>query len=215
MNLATFRAAVPTDGAVQVPASASRAHDLELAQRAASGDRSAQRAVFLAHRANVHRVLFRILGSNRELEDLLQDSFIEIFRALPSFRGDSTLGRWCQTIATRIAYLSISRRRPPTVDLALVEDAVAGGADVLRHIQVREAAVRLYAALARIEPKQRVAFALAVIDGKSLSEVAALTESSVFAVKTRVWRARRDLMQRARKDAVLAAYLQELQGGES
>jgi len=200
---------------VQAPASASRAHDLELAQRAASGERSAQRAVFLAHRANVHRVLFRILGSNREVEDLLQDAFIEIFRALPSFRGDSTLGRWCQTIATRIAYLAISRRRPPTVDLALVEDSVAGGVDVLRQIQVREAALRLYAALARIEPKQRVAFALAVIDGKSLSEVAALTESSVFAVKTRVWRARRDLMRRAGKDAVLAAYLEELQGGTS
>jgi hypothetical protein len=48
-------------------------------------------ATILEQRANVHRALFRILGSNRELEDLLQDAFIEIYRALPSFRGDSTL----------------------------------------------------------------------------------------------------------------------------
>jgi RNA polymerase sigma-70 factor (ECF subfamily) len=163
----------------------------------------------------VHRALFRILGSNREIEDLLQDSFIEIFRALPTFRGDSTLGRWCQTIAVRVAYLSISRRRPPAVDLALVEDTVAGGADLRRQLQVREATRRLYAALDRIEAKQRIAFALAVIDGKSLAEVAELTDSSVFAIKTRVWRARRELMRRAGKDAALAAYVQDLEGGAS
>lgn len=197
------------------PASAAREHDLELARRAASGERPAQRALFLEQRANVHRALFRILGSNRELEDLVQDAFFEIFRALPSFRGDSTLGRWCQTIAVRVAYLTISRRRAPAVDLALVEEVVANDVDLQRHVLVREATRRLYAALDRIEAKQRIAFALAVIDGKPLVEVAELTDTSVFAVKTRVWRARRELMKRASKDAVLSAYLDELQGGES
>ena len=206
---------MPTDVIVGFPASAAREHDLELARRAASGDRAAQRDLFLEQRANVHRALFRILGGNREIEDLLQDSFIEIFRALPSFRGDSTLGRWCQTIAVRVAYLAIARRRPPTVELALVEETVPSDADVRRHVQVREATRRLYAALDRIEAKQRIAFALAAIDGKSLAEVAELTHSSVFAVKTRVWRARRELMRRAGKDAALSAYLQDLEGGQS
>lgn len=206
---------MPTSVVVGASASAAREHDLELARRAASGDRGAQRELFLEQRVNVHRALFRILGSNREIEDLLQDSFIEIYRALPSFRGDSTLGRWCQTIAIRVAYLAISRRRPPAVDLALVEDSVASDTDVRRHVQVREATRRLYAALDRIEAKQRIAFALAAIDGKSLVEVAELTNSSVFAVKTRVWRARRELMRRAGKDAALAAYLQDLEGGQS
>jgi RNA polymerase sigma-70 factor (ECF subfamily) len=200
---------------VGFPASAAREHDLELARRAASGERPAQRALFLEQRANVHRALFRILGSNRELEDLLQDAFFEIFRALPSFRGDSTLGRWCQTIAVRVAYLTISRRRAPAVDLALVEEVVASDVDLQRHVLMREATRRLYAALDRIEAKQRIAFALAVIDGKPLAEVAELTDASVFAVKTRVWRARRELMKRASKDPVLSAYLDELQGGES
>jgi len=206
---------MPTEHTVGASASATREHDLELARRAASGDRGAQRELFLEQRANVHRALFRILGSNREIEDLLQDAFIEIFRALHSFRGDSTLGRWCQTIAIRVAYLAISRRRPPAVELALVEETVANETDVRRHVQVREATRRLYAALDRIEAKQRIAFALAAIDGKSLAEVAELTHSSVFAVKTRVWRARRELMRRAGKDAALSAYLQDLEGGQS
>ena len=192
-----------------------RERDLELARRAASGDRPAQRQIFLDQRAHVHRALYRILGNNREIEDLVQDAFVEIFRALGSFRGNSSLGRWCQTIAVRIAYLTISRRRAPTVDLALVDDGLANDVDVRRTVQMREAARRLYAALDRIEPKQRIAFALAAIDGRPLAEVAQLTGSTMFAIKTRLWRARRELMRHAERDVVLSAYLQELRGGES
>jgi RNA polymerase sigma-70 factor (ECF subfamily) len=189
-----------------------RAEGLALARRAASGDRAAQRDLFLAHRAAVHHTLFRILGTNRELEDLVQDAFFEIFRALPSFRGDSTLTRWCQTIATRVAYLAISRRKPAAVDLALVEEIVPDDSDTRRDAHLREAVRRLYAALDRLEPKQRIAFALATIDGMSMAEVAAITESSIVAVKTRVWRARKELMKRAAKDAVLRSYITELEG---
>jgi RNA polymerase sigma-70 factor (ECF subfamily) len=198
---------------MQIAPAAVRDHDRDLARRAASGDRGAQRELFQAQRGSVHHALFRILGSNRDLEDLIQDAFLEIFRALPSFRGESTLSRWCQTIATRIAYLAISRRRPQPVDLALVEEIIADDVDTQRQAMMREATRRLYAALDRIEVKQRVAFALAVIDGRSLAEVAELTESTVIAVKTRVWRARKDLMKRASKDAVLSSYLSELGGG--
>lgn len=192
-----------------------RDHDRDLARRAAAGDRGAQRELFQAQRSGVHHALFRILGSNRDLEDLIQDAFLEIFRALPSFRGDSTLSRWCQTIATRVAYLAISRRRPQAVDLALVEEFVPDQTDTRRQVMARDAARRLYATLDKIEPKQRVAFALAVIDGRPLAEVAELTESSVFAVKTRVWRARKDLMRRVAKDAVLSSYVGDLEGASN
>jgi RNA polymerase sigma-70 factor (ECF subfamily) len=193
-----------------------RAEDLALARRAANGDRAAQRDVFLAQRAAVHHTLFRILGSNRELEDLVQDAFFEIFRALPSFRGDSTLTRWCQTIATRAAYLSIQRRKPAAVELEAVENEVVDrDPDAHRIAHARQAAKRLYAALDKLDPKMRIAFALAVIDGLSLAEVATLTESSLVAVKTRVWRARRELMRRAHKDPILASYLADLGATET
>ena len=196
--------------------SAARAQDLELAQRAAEGERGAQRELFHHLKNAVHHTLFRILGSNRDLEDLIQDAFLEIFRALPSFRGDSSLARWSQTIATRTAYLAIERRKPAAVDLELVEDEIVDrDPDAHRIALAKQAAKRLYAALDRIDSKQRVAFALAVIDGLSLAEVAELTESSLVATKTRVWRCRRDLMRRAKKDPVLASYLVDLGGGEA
>jgi RNA polymerase sigma-70 factor, ECF subfamily len=187
-----------------------------MAQRAADGDRGAQRELFHTLKNGVHHTLYRILGANRDLEDLLQDAFLEIFRALPSFRGDSSLARWSQTIATRTAYLAIERRKPASVDLEVVENEIIDrDPDAHRVALARQAARRLYAALDRIDPKQRIAFALAVIDGLPLAEVAQLTESSVVAVKTRVWRARRDLMKRAQKDPVLRTYLAEFGGGEA
>ena len=195
---------------------AARSQDLALAQRAADGDRAAQRELFHQLKNAVHHTLYRILGANRDIEDLIQDAFLEVFRALPSFRGDSSLARWAQTIATRTAYLSIERRKPPAVDLDVVEDEIVDrDPDAHRVAQARQAARRLYAALDRIEAKQRIAFALAVIDGLPLAEVAVLTESTVFSVKTRVWRARKQLFARAAKDPVLAPYLDELAGGES
>lgn len=192
--------------------SASRGQDLELAHRAASGDRVAQRALFAAQKLGVHHTLYRILGANRDIEDLIQDAFLEIFRALPSFRGDSSLGRWCQTIATRVAYAAISRRQPPSIELAVVEDVLASDEDGHRVVQMRAAARRLYAALSRIDPKHQIAFALAIIDGRSMAEVAALTDSTTVGVRTRVFRARRELMRRAKNDPVLASYLEELEG---
>lgn len=190
---------------------AARGQDLALAQRAAEGDRASQRELFHAVKASVHHTLFRILGANRDIEDLLQDAFLEIFRALPSFRGDSSLSRWCQTIATRTAYLAIERRKPASVDLEVVENEIVDrDPDAHRVALARQAAKRLYAALDKLDPKMRIAFALAVIDGLSLAEVAHLTESSLVAVKTRVWRARREIMKRAQKDPVLASYLADL-----
>lgn len=193
---------------------AARGLDLALAQRAADGDRSAQRELFHAQKASVHHTLFRILGANRDIEDLIQDAFLEIFRALPSFRGDSSLSRWCATIATRTAYLAIERRKPTPVDLDVVENEIVDrDPDAHRVALARQAAKRLYAALDRLDAKLRVAFALAVMDGLPLAEVAELTESSLVATKTRVWRARREIMKRAQKDPVLASYMADLGGG--
>ena len=187
-----------------------RAADRALAARCAAGERVAQRELFTQVKQAVHRTLFRILGSNRDVEDLLQEAFLAIFRSIDSFRGESNLNTWCCTITTRVAWAYIEKRRPASASLDLVPEVAASDPDAERIVQARQAAQRLYAALEKIDPKMRIAFALAVIDGRSLAEVAEMTDSSVVAVKTRVWRARRELDRRARKDTLLNAYLAEV-----
>jgi RNA polymerase sigma-70 factor (ECF subfamily) len=179
--------------------------------RAAAGDRTAQREVLTSQRATVHRTLFRILGSNRDMEDLLQDTFIEVFRGLGRFRGDSSLGRWCSIIATRVAWAHLDRRRAAVQSLEVVDEPIDDGPDAQRELVAREAARRLYAALDKLDPALRIAFALAVIDDRPIAEVASLTGASKVATKTRVWRARRELFRRAQRDELLAHYLTDLE----
>lgn len=141
------------------------------------------------------------------MEDLVQEAFLQVFRSVHSYRGEAKLATWISRITTRVAFAHIARRRPPTVALEAVPDTAAGDPGAESHAVAREAARRLYTVLDRIEPKQRIAFALHVIDGRPIREVAELTDSSVTAAKTRVWRARREVDRRARQDPLLAAYM--------
>ncbi len=155
----------------------------------------------------MHHVLFRVLGSNHEIEDVVQDAFVQIFRSIGSYRGESTLARWCCAIATRAAYAAIDRQRRTPRGNVDADELQLAGPGIEEQLAQRRAAQRLYAALDRVEGRQRVAFALAIIDERPLQEVAELTESTVAAVKTRVFRARRELLRRAAKDPVLSTYL--------
>jgi RNA polymerase sigma-70 factor (ECF subfamily) len=182
--------------------------DLDLARRCAGGDVAAQRQLFHGQRVRVHRTLYRILGSNADMEDLVQDVFLEVFRSLDRFRGEAKLSTWIARITARVAMHYFGRRKPPAQSLdTLSVEVRADGPSAERIALAREAAERLYRALDRVEPSHRVAFALHVIEGLPLREVADITESSLVATKSRVWRARKEIERRARRDPLLAAFV--------
>jgi RNA polymerase sigma-70 factor, ECF subfamily len=199
-----------TSAAIQTP----RDHDRELAARCTAGERAAQRQLFAEQKGVVHRTLFRVLGANRDMEDLLQESFLEVFRSLGNFRGESKLSTWVSAIAARVAIAYIQRRKPMSASLEAVPEIASDDPDTVRRLHAREAARRLYAALEHVEARQRVAFTLHAIDGRSLAEVAEITGATLVATKTRVWRARRELDKRAAKDPVLRSFLVETVDGE-
>jgi RNA polymerase sigma-70 factor, ECF subfamily len=186
----------------------SAAEDAELVALCKAGEPAAQRSLFHRERLRVHGLLFRVVGSNAHLDDLLQDTFLEVFRSLPSFRGESSLRTWIDRCAVRVAYAHFARKRrspslQPVADLD-AEDPSAGD-----RASVREAVRRLYAELDQLEPRLRIAFTLFAIEGRSQREVAELTNSTLATVKIRVWRARHALEQRAKKDPLLSEFLAE------
>jgi len=201
---------------VNVPAKRSDLEaDRALAARAALGDRVAQREVFVHTRHAVHAVLYRILGSNQDMEDVAQEAFVAVFRSIHGYRGESALTTWCCAIATRVAWAHLGRRRPSGPPLDLVPEIADDAPDAARVAAARAAARQLYVALDRLDPRLRITFVLAVLDGRRLAEVGELTGASVVAVKTRLWRARRELARRASRDPVLNEYLEHLGGGAS
>ena len=183
--------------------------DRDLVARCVAGDRSAQRRLFENEKRRVHATLFRVLGPNTHLDDLVQDVFLSVFRSLQSFRGESSLSTWVDRCAVRAA-LAHMRGRRGRQHLELVADSIASGdPSAERRALAREATRHLYAALDGLPAKQRMAFALSAIDGRAVSEVAELMGATAVATKARIWRARLYVEKRAKADPVLAGYLVE------
>lgn len=181
--------------------------DAELIAAAIRGDRTAERALFRREYPRVNATVYRILGSTRDTDDLVQETFIAVFRALPKFRGESKLSTWIDRIAVRVVFAHIAQRKRLPIPLEIVPEMLddAPGPDHQAH--ARDGLRRLYAALARLKPEARTAFALFAIDGRTIAEVAALTETTVITAKLRIWRARRQLEKRAAHDPILAEFL--------
>ncbi len=182
--------------------------DIVLVDRCLDGQEVAARDLFRRHRARVHGSLYRVLGSNTDMEDLLQEVFVQVFGSLRSWRAEASLATWIDRIAVRVAWRSIGRRRarPPEEELG-DHDAIAPEVGGSRAVHAREGVRRLYAALATLSPSARIAFALHEIDGRPLAEVATVTGASLTATKLRVWRARRALHALAAADPVLREFL--------
>ena len=190
--------------------------DVLLVDRCKTGEVAATRELFRRHRHRVHASLYRILGSNRDMEDIMQEAFLQVFKSLGSWRADASLATWIDRIAVRVAYRAIeNRRRVPTPIGGSADDEQLGSLPSpstslsASGLDARAAVVRLYAALDALPAGPRVAFALFALDGRSIAEVAQITGATVTATKLRVWRARRALEATARRDPALAAYLPE------
>lgn len=183
--------------------------DATLVAACLAGDRAAERALFRAHRTRVHATLWRVLGGGRELDDLIQETFLEVFRSLKGFRGEARLSTWIDRIAVRVAWRWIAAKKGAPPPLELVDDVPAGGPSGETRAHAREAVRRLYDALAALPPAARVAFCLVELDGRSIKEAAALLGATTIATKVRVFRARRELIRRAAEDPVLAELVVE------
>jgi RNA polymerase sigma-70 factor, ECF subfamily len=180
----------------------------DFAARCVAGDGAALRELFERERHRVHALLYRVVGSNAHMEDLLQDAFLEVFRSLPSFRGESSLRTWIDRCVVRVAYAHFERKsRLPKLER--MPELVSKGPSAEERTAMREAARRFYSELDRLEPKQRLAFTLFVVEGRPMDEIAKMMDSLVMTTKTRVHRARRILEKRAKKDALLAEFLSD------
>jgi RNA polymerase sigma-70 factor (ECF subfamily) len=192
-----------------------RRDDFDLARRCISGDRSAQCELFHRERRRVHSILYRVLGSNADMDDLLQEVFIEVFRSMPGFRGEATLGTWLDRIGVRVAYAHLTRRRVETVRLSVVPEPTSGEPGADERAMTRQAAARLYQALDRLPVAQRIAFSLHVVDGRPIKDVANAMEATVVATKVRIWRAWRAIRSAAAHDPLIADLLSDGGPGEA
>ncbi len=157
----------------------------------------------------VERLLLRILGPRRDMEDLVQNVFLELCRSLPRHRGDGALSTFVGGITVNVARRAMRprawwRRRGPMPD-----QPSAPGGDPERQAAAREHVRRVRRALEGIAPKKRIAFSLWAFDQMDVEEIAQLMGATVSATRSRIWYAQKELRAKATRDPALREALTE------
>ncbi len=158
--------------------------DRQLLERACDGDREALRAFYARHSRYVAGVVFRILGTDQELEDVVQETFLEALAGLHKVRDPARVRSWLASIAVRRVYRLLSRR----TRRRQLADGVRETACLGLEPEDREFALTLYRALDEAEARDRIAWVLHRIEGETLPDTARILGVSLATVKRRVAR---------------------------
>jgi RNA polymerase sigma-70 factor (ECF subfamily) len=170
--------------------------DGDLIAAVLGGERDAFAELFRRHADRVRTHLTRLVGPVAERDDLVQEIFLRLHQALPSYRGDCALPTYLHRVTVNAAldHLRSAGRRhiAPWPDEA-IDSLLEPGVSESARAQARDELRRLFRLLDQISTKKRLAFLLVAVEGLSLAEAAAAVGASADAVKQRVLTARREL----------------------
>ncbi|TPV93142.1 MAG: sigma-70 family RNA polymerase sigma factor [Myxococcales bacterium FL481] len=200
-------AAPPADASLSPEAQAralAERRDRRLVRRLKQGDERAFRELVLTYQDRVFGLLYRMLGDRQEAEDLAQDVFITVYRAIASYRGEGRFYTWLYRVASntcknRIKYLKGRRfhRRAELDDAAHHPDEAGPAISLQSRVPGPEAVVegnRLELAIQRgltqLDPDHRLLIVLRDVQGLAYQDIMKITGLAEGTLKSRLHRAR-------------------------
>ena len=178
--------------------------DAELVRLAQAGDAKAFEALVVKYQRRIARHVARYVKAAGDVEDVVQETFIRVYRGLASFRGDSAFYSWLYRIATNTA-LNHLQRSP--ADVLLGDDApeerveafepgVSDAEDPERTLMAKQIAETVQRALTKLQPELAEALMLYEVEGKAYAEIAGMLGIPIGTVRTRIFRAREFIAKR-------------------
>lgn len=193
-------------GGGQVPGN--REIDQALVERAQRGDQKAFGMLVEKYQRKLGRLLSRMMRDQAEVEDVVQESFIKAYRALPNFRGDSAFYTWLYRIGINTAknYLVSMGRRPQISRDVEIEDAENfEDGDELRtmetpetELMTKEIAKTVNDTMMSLPDELRTAITLRELEGLSYEEIATMMNCPIGTVRSRIFRARETIALKLR-----------------
>jgi RNA polymerase sigma-70 factor (ECF subfamily) len=176
-----------------------------LLQQCLKQDRKAQRQLFDFYKHKVHDLVFKSLGPRFDTDDVMQQVFIEVFKSLFYFKGDSSLDTWVYRICIKVCTTQLRKkfrkRQPQIVFDSLQTDGEADDRDCgpFYDLEQKELAMAIYDALDRLDPEKRLTVVLYEMEGKSLEEIAQIARVPVGTVKSRLFHGRKILENKLKR----------------
>jgi RNA polymerase sigma-70 factor, ECF subfamily len=182
--------------------------EAEAIERAKQGDAEAFQALYNLHKRRVYSLCLRMTTNTAEAEDLTQEAFLQLFRKVGTFRGESAFSTWLHRMAVNVVLMHLRKKglqvvpleetteneeESPKKDFGAPDLALAGSID----------RIRLQKAIESLPPGYRTIFVLHDVEGYEHNEIAALVGCSIGNSKSQLHKARmklRELLKTSRAE---------------
>lgn len=184
--------------------------DAELVARAQSGDADAFATLFHTHKPRVYSLCLRMTNNTAEAEDVTQEAFLQVFRKLSTFRGDSALSTWLHRIAVNTVLMRFRKKSFSELSLDEPSTKNADAKPVRREFGTRDRRlagsidrIALIQAIRELPEGYRTVFLLHEVEGYEHKEIAAFLGCSTGNSKSQLHKAKmriRELLLEPQED---------------
>ncbi len=184
--------------------------DMVLVRRVQNGDKQAFNLLVEKYQFRIKHLVSRFVKDSSEQEDVVQESFIKVYRAISRFRGDSAFYTWLYRIAVNTAKncLIAASRRPPAEDV-IVDEMVHGHATERlielnspeQLAQTDQLVEAIKHSINKLPTELKEAIQLREFDGLSYGDIAVAMDCPIGTVRSRIFRAR-EAIERAITDLI-------------
>jgi RNA polymerase sigma-70 factor (ECF subfamily) len=177
------------------------ASDAQLIARAQRGDEEAFAALFEAHKRRVYSLCLRMTGNTAEAEDLTQEAFLQLYRKISTFRGESAFSTWLHRLAVNVVLMHLRKKGLQQISLDEADTSQDEpvkrdyGSDD-RRLTGSVDRIGLQKAIADLPPGYRAVFVLHDVEGYEHNEIAEIMKCSVGNSKSQLHKARMKLRER-------------------
>jgi RNA polymerase sigma-70 factor (ECF subfamily) len=188
----------------------SEMNEAEAIRLAQQGDAGAFERIYRLHSRRVYALCLRMVGNTAEAEDLTQDAFLQLFRKIGTFRGESAFSTWLHRLAVNVVLMKLRKKTLPETSLEESTDPEDESGGPRREIGAPDLLltgsidrVHLQRAIEQLPPGYRQVFVLHDVQGFEHNEIADLMDCSIGNSKSQLHKARmrlRELLQETLRD---------------
>ena len=180
------------------------ASETQVIERAQRGDETAFAALFESHKRRVYSLCLRMTANTAEAEDLTQEAFLQLFRKIATFRGESAFSTWLHRLVVNVVLMHLRKRGLQQVsldepDTSQDEPVRRDFGDEDRRLMKSVDRLGLERAIAKLPGGYRTVFILHDIEGYEHNEIAEIMNCSVGNSKSQLHKARLKLREGLRE----------------
>jgi len=174
--------------------------EAEAIERAKQGDEEAFEALYRLHRRRVYSLCLRMTANTATAEDLTQEAFLQLFRKIGTFRGESAFSTWLHRMAVNVVLMQLRKKGLPLVSLEETMETEEespkkepGAEDVRLAGSINR--IQLQQAIGDLPPGYRMVFLLHDVEGYEHNEIAEMVGCSIGNSKSQLHKARMKLRE--------------------